>query len=293
MAHKFWRRRGKMDSNPEALDLRRRTRPGRRHLHLVEILQRVVHRIEVHLHDLLALLSVSLADGILDRVDRLVARQHTGHAEKADLHDGVDAPAHAALARHLAGVDDVEVRLLLLQVTLHFRGQMAPGLVRIPGTVQQEGPAFRQFLRHFVALDELRLVAPDEIRGRDKVGRANRPRPEAQVRDGHRPGLLRVVNEIGLGELPGAVADDFDRFLVRAHRAVCAEPVEHRAEHVLVLRAERRVVIQARVRHVVVDADGEMLLRRSLREIVKHRLDHGRREFLGRKPVAAAKHARQ
>ena len=45
--------------------------------------------------------------------------------------------------------------------------------------------------------------------------------------------------------------------------------------------------------HVVVDADGEMILRLLRLEVVEHRLDHRGREFLGGQAVAAADDARQ
>jgi hypothetical protein len=41
---------------------------------------------------------------------------------------------------------------------------------------------------------------------------------------------------------------------------------------------------------VVVDADGEMVLRRRLGQLVEDALDHRRREFLRRQAVAAADH---
>ena len=42
-------------------------------------------------------------------------------------------------------------------------------------------------------------MAGDEVGLADQVGRADRPRAEAQVRDGDRAGLLRVVDEVALG----------------------------------------------------------------------------------------------
>ena len=46
------------------------------------------------------------------------------------------------------------------------------------------------------------------------------------------------------------------------------------------------------MRHVVVDADGEAVLRRRLGDLVEHRLGHARMEFLRRQAVAAADDAR-
>ena len=120
---------------------------------------------------------------------------------------------------------------------------------------------------------------------RDQVRRADRLRAEAQVRDRHRAGLLRVVDEIALGVVVGLVADDLDRVLVGADRAVGAQAVEHGADHVVRSRC-RTSGRQSRlsVGHIVVDADGEMVLGPGLRQFVEDGLDHGRREFLGRQP---------
>ena len=82
--------------------------------------ERVVHCGEVHLDDLLALFPVSLADGILDGPDRSFVRQHAGDGEEACLHHRVDAPAHSALPRHAAGVDDEQPRPLLLEAALRL-----------------------------------------------------------------------------------------------------------------------------------------------------------------------------
>ncbi len=41
---------------------------------------------------------------------------------------------------------------------------------------------------------------------------------------------------------------------------------------------------------VVVDADGEVVLRSGLLELVVDTLDHGRREFLGGEAIASANH---
>ncbi len=91
-----------------------------------------------------------------------------------------------------------------------------------------------------------------------------------------------------------AFADDLDAVLVGAHRAVGAEAVEHALEGVgMGVGAPGGIPVQAQVRDVVVDADGEGMLRCQLFQLVEHCLDHGRREFLGGQPIAAADDLRQ
>ena len=79
--------------------------------------------------------------------------------------------------------------------------------------------------------------------------------------DGDRAGLLRVVDEVSLREEIRLLADDLDRVLVGAHRAVGAETVEHRRRDIGLLGSERRIPRERRVRHVIHDADGEVTLR--------------------------------
>ena len=83
-------------------------------------------------------------------------------------------------------------------------------------------------------------------------------------------------------------ADDLDRVLVRADRAVGAKAVEQRAHDVVRLRSKIRIEGEAAVRDIVLDADGEMVLWRGLRQFVEHRFDHRRREFLRGQAVASA-----
>ena len=127
-----------------------------------------------------------------------------------------------------------------------------------------------------------------EIRRRDEIRRTNRLRPEAQMRNRDGPGFLRVINEVALRIIVGVLADDLDGFLVRADRAVRAEPVEQRAHHLRRFDRKFRVHREARVAHIVHDADREMILRLRDGEIVEHGLDHRRGEFLRGQTVATA-----
>ena len=149
-------------------------------------------------------------------------------------------------------------------------------------------------------LDDLRLaqqpelVAGDEVGVLDQVGRADRLRPEAEVRDRDRAGLLGVVDEVALGVEPGVLADDLHRRLVRADRAVAAEAEEHGGDLARGrLAPERAVDREAEAGDVVDDADREVRLRPWRGQLVVDGLDHRRRQLLGRQPVAAADDPRQ
>src|SRR6266568_2285587 len=90
-----------------------------------------------------------------------------------------------------------------------------------------------------------------------QVRRADRLRPEAQVRYGLRARLLRVVDEVPLRVQVLLGAEDLDRVLVRADRAVRTETEEDRADRARRLDVKRPVIRQAQAGHVVDDADRE------------------------------------
>ena len=264
-----------------------------RDLHFVQVFERGIHGGEVLAHDGLAALAVGLLDGVLDGGDGFVARQHAADGEEAGLHDGVDAAAHAGRLRHLDGVNHVELQLLLDDLLLRRARQVVPHLVRAERAVEQEDRAGIGALQHVEPLHEAELMAADEIRPRDEVRRVDRLLAEAQVRNRDRARLLRVIDEVALHVQVGLFAHDLDGVLVRAHRAVGAEAVEHGAQRVRLLGGERRIVGQAGVRDVVVDADGEVVLRSWLLQLLEDPRHHRRREFLRRQSIAPADDLRE
>ena len=74
-------------------------------------------------------------------------------------------------------------------------------------------------------------MAGHEVGSGNEIVGADGLRAEAQMRNRHRAGFLRVVDEIALSIIVGVLANDLDRVLVRAHRAVRAQPVEDRPHH--------------------------------------------------------------
>ncbi len=260
--------------------------------HLGEVREGPVDGREIAAHRLLALPAVRLLDRLLDLGDGLLAGQDARDREEAGLHDRVDAAAHSERLGDLVGVDDEDLELLLEDLLLHLEGKLVPRLGGPVLRVQEEDGARRGRLEHVVAVEERLLVARDEVRAPHEVRRPDRLRPEAQVRDGDGARLLRVVHEVALREVVRLLADDLDRVLVRAHGAVGAEAVEEGAHRAGRLDVELRVPRERRVRHVVHDADREVVLRFRFRELVEDGLHHARRELLGRKAVAAAQDER-
>ena len=195
-----------------------------------ESLERQVDRGEVALDDRLAALPVGLLDERLDPRDRLVGRHDAREPEEARLHDRVDPAAGPGLGRDGERVDHPQLDRLVDDRRLHVRRQVLPHLVRAVRGVQQERRPALRVLEDPDPFEQPELVAGDEVGVIHEVGGADRLRPEAEVGDRDRARLARVIDEVALGEQPGALADDLDRRLVRTHGAVRAEAVEQRRD---------------------------------------------------------------
>ena len=235
-----------------------------------------------------AALAVGLLDGLLDLLDGFIARQHAADGEEAGLHDGVDAGAHAGFAGYGVAIDDIELDLLAQHALLGALGELVPDFGGRVGRVEQEDRAGHGCFKHVHLLKEAEVVAGDEAGLGDEVAGADWVGPEAQVRGGHGAGLLGVVDEVALRVVGCFAADDLDGVFVGADGAVGAEPVEESADGLGIFGGEVRIVVEAGVAYVVVDADGEVILGGGLCELVEDALDHGGRELLGGEAVAAA-----
>ena len=252
------------------------------HFHFKQIREGRVHRRDVHLHDLFALLAVGFLDGILDRHDGFFTWQHARNGKEARLHHGVNARPHARRPRHRQRINREHLCFRRDEIALRFRREIVPDYLRPMRRVQQQRPARHETLRHVHALEEDGLMTRHEVRRRDEIRGTNRLRPEAQMRNRDSSGFLRVIDEVTLRIIVRVLADDLDGFLVRADRAVRAEPVEQRPHHFRRLDRKLRVHVKARVANVVHDPDREMIFRFRDGEIVEHRLDHRGGEFLRR-----------
>ena len=212
---------------------------SRRNLNLVEVGQGLVYQFAVPPHHLRPALAVRLFDGLLDVRHCLLAGQDARDAEKARLHDSVDAPAHAGLLCERIGVDGEEPDLLLDNLLLHLPWQVIPDLVGGVGRIQQENRSLSGVLKHVDLVEEVELVAGHEAGAVYEIGGADGPRARAQVRDRDRARFLGVVHEVALHIALGFLADDLDRVLVGADGAVGAQAIEQRSGHVVAFAAKR------------------------------------------------------
>ena len=99
----------------------------------------------------------------------------------------------------------------------------------------------------------------------------------------HTAGLLGIIVKIRLRVHVRIVADDLDGVLVRAYRAVRAEPPELTVYGPLRSRNERSAKRKGKVGHIIHDTDGELLLL----GVVKYRNHLSRRGVLGTKAVTS------
>ena len=260
---------------------------GRDH-DLVQRGQGLVYRGVVPDDDVAAAAAVGLGDRRLDRRDRLIPRQHAGDGEEAGLQDGIDPAGQAGRAGDLGGVDHVQREPLGQDLLLDRAGQAGPDAVAGVRAVQQDGRAGRSPAQHIHPLQQLSLVDAHEQCVMDEIGSADRGRPEAEVGDGLRAGLLRVVDEVSLGVQARVAAEDLDGVLVRADGAVRAEAEEHGPDRARRLDVQIRVVVQADPAHVVGDADGEPRLGPRGSQVGEDAGHHARGELLRGEPVPAA-----
>src|SRR5215831_8663314 len=237
--------------------------------------------------------SVGLPDRGFDLTDGFLAREYTADGEEAGLHDRVDPPDHAGIFRYLVSIDAIESQLLPDDLFLNPLRKFVPYLVRTVGAVEQKHGAGLRILENVKFLHERGLVTRDEVCAADQVCGMDRLGAEAQVRNGAGAGLLRVIHEIALGEVPGFLPNDLDRVLVSAYCTVRAEAIEQASRGFWTFGRELRGVVDARIGDVIDYADREVILRLCLGQLVKDALDHRGREFFGRKAVAAPDHTRR
>ena len=103
----------------------------------------------------------------------------------------------------------------------------------------------------------------------------------------HAAGFFGIVREISLREHVRVVADDFDRALVRADRAVRAETPEFAGDMLRFLRLFDRDARERKFRHVIDDAERETVFRFVFRQIVVRRQNIFRQHVFGAQAVTA------
>ena len=131
-------------------------------------------------------------------------------------------------------------------------------------------------------------MAGHKVRRADQVRGADRVFAETQVGLGQAARLLGVIHKVSLAVQVGRVANDLDRVLVRADRAVRAHAPELCAGLAFGGGVDLLRQRQGGEGHVVNNADGEVVLRGLGLEVFVNRQDLARGGVLGGQAVAAA-----
>ena len=97
-----------------------------------------IHRLEVFLNHRLAALAVGFLNGLFDRFNGIFTRQNSADGEEAGLHDGVDAIAHAGIARHFVAVDHKKSQVFLDDLILDLAWKMIPHFAGAKGSSSAE-----------------------------------------------------------------------------------------------------------------------------------------------------------
>ncbi len=140
----------------------------------------------------LALPAIGLADRFLDVPDGVLARQHAGNGEEAGLQDGVGAPGEADVAGDLRCVDDEEAEALVddLPQPPAAAAHRRPRLAR-RGVLRRKTPPGTASLRTSWRSRKFAWWQATNPGLGDQVGRLDRVRAEAEMRDGLGARLVR------------------------------------------------------------------------------------------------------
>ncbi len=158
--------------------------PGRRNLHLYQVILALVHGLVVHVDDLVALPAEQLVNLVLEVGDGFVHGDHVGRLEEGGLHDHVDASAQTHIPGNLDRVDVVELELFAGDGAAHGHRQFFFHVCQTPGTVEHEGPTDLDAFQHVVRVDVRRIMAGDIIGTVDQIRGPNGCLAETQVGDG-------------------------------------------------------------------------------------------------------------
>ena len=262
--------------------------PGFRILDFFDRIHAKVDRVPVLFDDFVALLTVGLLRGCFHVIDGFFHRDHVGELEEGTLHDGVDASTHADFARKFDRVDVVEAELLLRDGFLEGSGQFAFHFGKRPRAVEQEHAAFFDAFRNRITGYVAGVMAGHKVRVVDQIRALDRLLAKAEVRNGQTAGLLGVVGEITLHIQRCMITDDLDGVFVCANGAVRAEAEEFARNSAFRRGVNLTAHGERSVGHVVVDADGEVVLRLLGFGVFEYRCHHGRREFFATEAIASA-----
>ena len=208
--------------------------------------------------------------------------------EKGRLQYQVEMIAQSEGVGNFRSVNCIEGDTAVCNVPFGLGGQVLFQLLSVIRTVDQISSAGTDLLCNVVFVQIGRVVAGDEIRGFDVVGRADGPVGETQMASREAEGFFRIVLKISLRELFRVVVDDSDGIFVGAHRTVRAKAPEFAADGIALFRIKGFMHFEGCVGDIVDNADGEAVFGILLFQLLKNSKDLGRSGVLGGQAVSAA-----
>ena len=160
-------------------------RPGFRIFDFHQIVQRLVHRGKVHIHNLLALFREQLFDLVFQISDGVINRNHVGQLKKGRLHDHVDATAQPHFTGNFFSIDIVKFELFLSDGAAHVSRKLFFHLLGRPVRIEDKCSAVFDTFEHIVNIHIIGFVAGDIVGGVNQVGGLNRVVAEPQMGNGH------------------------------------------------------------------------------------------------------------
>ena len=262
--------------------------PSGRNVHLDKSVDTTVHRLVIHVDDIVALMTVGFHNGILQMRYCLFQRQNAGEFKERRLNDHIGTVAQANLLCNLGRVQNIELNVVFGQIAFHLSRQMFLKFAFFPRAVQQESAAFTQTAQQIVLMHIGLLRAGDKVCFIQQIRGTNLTLAETQMRNGQTAGFLRIVEEIALCILIGVITDDLNGLFVCADRAVGTESPELATGRAFLADMQDFRLIQGKIRHIIFNGDSEVVLRLIFFEVAEYGQQMGRNGILRAHAVTAA-----
>ena len=137
--------------------------PGLRNVNLNVCSSTCINSVMVHLNDVVTLLRIRLGSCVLHELDNLLFRNQLGQREECRLKNGIDTVTKTDFLTNLNTIDDVELNVVLSDVSLNLSRKLLIQLILSPLSIEEECSARNKILNHVVLVDVCSTVASYEV----------------------------------------------------------------------------------------------------------------------------------
>ena len=155
--------------------------PSSRNVNLNDVLVTSIDSVPVLLNYVLTLLAVRSLSSSLHVLESVLERNDVSELEESRLEDSVDTSTHTCLFTELNAVDDVEVDIVLSDISLYLSGEVSIELFGAPDSVEEESTAGLDVRNHIVLVDIALVMTGNEISLVDEVSGLDRSLTETEV----------------------------------------------------------------------------------------------------------------